>query len=100
MIIVSVLYPKSASSHFDHEYYTRKHISLVQSSWGGLGLERIELMQGMAALDGSPPAYELIGTLTFLSPAHLQMQSGKVPQCLPTSRTSPTSSRSFRRTRS
>jgi uncharacterized protein (TIGR02118 family) len=72
MIIVSVLYPKSPSSHFDHEYYTRNHIPLVQSLWSSLGLERIDLMRGVAALDGSPPAYELIGNLTFLSPGHLQ----------------------------
>ena len=76
MITVSVFYPRSPSSHFDHEYYTRKHIPLVRSSWDCFGLERIELLRGVAALDGSPPAFELIGMLTFLSIEHLHSALG------------------------
>lgn len=82
MITVSVLYPKSASSHFDHDYYTQKHVPLVRSVWNDAGLERIELLRGVAALDGSPPAYELIGMMTFISIEHLQDALGKGAEVL------------------
>jgi uncharacterized protein (TIGR02118 family) len=72
MITVSVLYPKNDSSHFDHEYYVEKHIPLVRSTWGGMGLERIEIMRGAGTLDGGLHPYELIGALTFASMEDLQ----------------------------
>jgi uncharacterized protein (TIGR02118 family) len=72
MIILTVLYSKTDSSHFDHEYYRQKHIPLVHSIWGGLGLERVDLMRGMGALDGGSPAYELIVALSFTSMEDVQ----------------------------
>ncbi len=72
MIILSVIYPKSDHSHFDHAYYMEKHIPLVQSLWGGMGLVKAELMRGESGMGGAPFAFELIGLLTFLSAEHLQ----------------------------
>jgi uncharacterized protein (TIGR02118 family) len=72
MIVLSVLYPKTGESHFDHEYYLRKHIPLVKSRWTSMGLEQIDLLRGNTALDGGTAAYELIGHLTFTSDDHLQ----------------------------
>ena len=72
MITVTVLYPKTDSSSFDYSYYVQKHIPLVHSTWGALGLERVDLLRGTAALDGGPPAFELIGSLVFSSMDKLQ----------------------------
>jgi uncharacterized protein (TIGR02118 family) len=64
---LSVLYPKTDSSTFDHDYYLERHIPLVRSLLTRTGLERIDLMRGQPALDGTPPTFELIGLLTFPS---------------------------------
>jgi uncharacterized protein (TIGR02118 family) len=72
MIIVSVLYPKTSDSRFDHDYYMQKHFPLVNSTWEPTGLESYNVFRGVSALDGSPPAYELIAHLGFTSPEHLQ----------------------------
>lgn len=77
MIILTVLYPKTDSSHFDHEYYIQKHIPLVHSIWGGMGLERVDLMRGVGSLDGGPAAYELIVALGFTAMEDVQNALGK-----------------------
>ncbi|MEO6802630.1 MAG: EthD family reductase [Granulicella sp.] len=77
MTIVSVLYPKSSTSHFDHDYYTQKHIPLVQARWTEMGLERVELMRGETTLDGASPSYELIGLLSFGSAEQVQAALAK-----------------------
>lgn len=71
MIIVSVLYPKTANSRFDHDYYLNRHIPLVKSTWISTGLERVDLFRGLSAVDGGQPAYELIAHLAFTSTDHL-----------------------------
>ncbi len=67
MSIVTVLYPKDATSHFDHDYYLQKHIPMVKESWAEMGLTRVDLFRGTASFDGQSPAYELIGLLHFSS---------------------------------
>jgi uncharacterized protein (TIGR02118 family) len=67
MIILSVLYPKTAESKFDVDYYLGTHIPLVRSRWSGMGLQKVDITHGTAALDGGMPGYELIGQLTFES---------------------------------
>ncbi|MBS1798925.1 MAG: EthD family reductase [Acidobacteria bacterium] len=71
MVIVSVLYPKTADSHFDHDYYLKTHTPLVKSTWTPTGLERVEIFRGVSTPDGSAPAYELIAHLAFTSTGHL-----------------------------
>ena len=68
MITVSVLYPKTADSRFDYDYYLGTHIPMVKARWTPTGLERVQLLRAASTLDGSTPAYELIGLLTFASP--------------------------------
>ncbi|MBS1822893.1 MAG: EthD family reductase [Acidobacteria bacterium] len=71
MVIVSVLYPKTADSRFDHDYYLKTHTPLVKSTWTPTGLERVDIFRGVSSLDGAPPAYELIAHLAFTSKDHL-----------------------------
>jgi uncharacterized protein (TIGR02118 family) len=65
MAILSVLYPKSEQSTFDHSYYVEKHIPFVKSLLTEHGLQRIDLLRGVAATDGGAPAFELIGNIYF-----------------------------------
>jgi uncharacterized protein (TIGR02118 family) len=65
MTIVSVLYPRSSESRFDHEYYLEKHMPLVQQRWTSMGLVKMEWMRGVATPDGREPDYEVITLLTF-----------------------------------
>lgn len=67
MTIISVLYPRNRESKFDHEYYQKKHMPLVQLRWGALGLVKMEWMRGVGAPDGGMPGYEVITLLTFTS---------------------------------
>lgn len=72
MLAVTVSYPKTPDSHFDFDYYLQQHIPMVRSVCEPFGLKDIVLWRGQAALDGSPAAFELIGTLLFESPAAIQ----------------------------
>jgi uncharacterized protein (TIGR02118 family) len=72
MVLISVLYPKTAESHFDHAYYLQKHIPLVRARWQAMGLTRDVLIRGTSTLDGGQPGFELIGLLTFDSAKQVQ----------------------------
>lgn len=63
-MIVSVVYPKTETSSFDHEYYLRQHMPLVQRLWGGHGMTGARVMRGTGSLGGGP-AYEIITLLDF-----------------------------------
>jgi len=63
-MIVSVVYPKTETSHFDHEYYTQKHLPLVQRTYGAHGMLNAKIMRGTSSLGGAP-VYELIALLEF-----------------------------------
>ncbi len=47
MIIVSVLYPNGPKARFDIDYYTRKHMPMVQQRLG-TPLRRVVVEQGIA----------------------------------------------------
>ena len=49
MIIVSVIYPKNGESQFNSEYYVEKHCPLVWAHWGGMGLSKLEVLQGVGS---------------------------------------------------
>ena len=76
MAILSVLYPKSDSSHFNHEYYTKTHLPLLQERWTGMGLEHVQLTRGTASVEGGAPAFEVILLVTFSSLNALQAALG------------------------
>lgn len=66
MIVVSVLYPATAS-RFDEEYYMQTHIPLVTARWKDMGLAGAEVLRGTPGPDGSTPPYRLIALLRFTS---------------------------------
>ncbi len=71
MVSLTVLYPKSESSHFDHDYYINKHIPLVRERFTSMGLTDVRLVRGTTTPDGSAARFELIGLLSFPSDAEL-----------------------------
>lgn len=74
-MIVSVVYPKSETSHFDHAYYMATHMPLVQKLWAHHGLKNATVMKGTGSLGGAP-AYELITLLDFDSREHFLQAVG------------------------
>ena len=68
MIRVSVHYPGKPGAKFDHAYYKDKHIPMVKSRLGGLGLVRCEIDRGVSGgAPGSAAPYTCIGYLYFNS---------------------------------
>jgi uncharacterized protein (TIGR02118 family) len=63
-MIVSVIYPKSETSTFDHDYYHTKHMPMVARLWGGHGMTGAEVLRGTGSLGGAP-VYEVITLLSF-----------------------------------
>jgi uncharacterized protein (TIGR02118 family) len=74
-MIVTVMYPKTATSQFDHAYYTSKHVPLVNRLWGPLGLKSAQVLKGTGSLGGAP-AYELICLLDFASQEAFNQAAG------------------------
>jgi uncharacterized protein (TIGR02118 family) len=72
MIVVSVLYPKTAESTFDYDYYSATHVPLVRARWEPLGLERADFFGGTSTLDGSAAPYEVTAMLHFSNEDALQ----------------------------
>ena len=68
MISLTVLYPKTADSRFDVNYYLYTHTPLVRERLTPIGLTGIDLEAGLAGgAPNSPPAYAMIGRLDFAS---------------------------------
>lgn len=65
MIRVNVMYPATEGSKFDWDYYTGKHIPMVQERLGD-ALKGATLEQGVGgAAPGTPPVYAAMAHLTF-----------------------------------
>jgi uncharacterized protein (TIGR02118 family) len=65
MIKVSVLYPNSANSKFDMNYYLNKHIPMVKQKLG-IACKSVAVEQGVAGgAPGAPATYVAMGHLTF-----------------------------------
>jgi uncharacterized protein (TIGR02118 family) len=65
MIKVSVLYPNSAGSRFDMDYYLQKHIPMVRTKLGP-ALKAAAVEKGLSGgAPGTPPTYIAIGHLLF-----------------------------------
>lgn len=64
MATLSVLYPKTSESTFDHDYYRDTHTPLVKDRFMP---ESVTILRGLIAPDGSTPAYELMALIVFSS---------------------------------
>lgn len=73
MISLTVLYPKTADSHFDMDYYLNIHTPLVRERLTPVGLTGVDLQAGMAgAAPDSPAVYAMICQLQFTTVEELQ----------------------------
>ncbi len=67
MIRVVILYPKTADSHFNMQYYLNSHIPLVRQIFKDLSLTHIEVDEGVAnAFPDQAVPYASISYFTFL----------------------------------
>ena len=67
MIKVSILYPNSDDSQFDHDYYRTVHMPLIKEKLGTALIGSI-IDKGIAgATPGAPAPFACIGHLTFES---------------------------------
>ena len=74
MISLTVLYPKTADSHFDLDYYLNTHTPLVKERLASAGLTGVDLRQGLAGggAPDSPAMYAMICNLNFGTVEELQ----------------------------
>ncbi|MBO0933352.1 EthD family reductase [Fibrella aquatilis] len=73
MFSVTVLYPNTANSQFDMDYYLNKHTPLVHERLRPMGLTGVDLKEGIAGgAPGTPQAYTMITQLNFDSMEELQ----------------------------
>jgi uncharacterized protein (TIGR02118 family) len=76
MIKVSVMYPSSAGSRFDHDYYRERHLPLIKSRMGA-ALKYYTIDKGLAGgAPGSPAAYVAMCHLLCDSVAAYQASFG------------------------
>jgi uncharacterized protein (TIGR02118 family) len=65
-ITVLVMYPNTAGSKFDMDYYLDRHASLVHRCWDGMGLKGLKVVKGIATPDPkTPPPYQVVASLSF-----------------------------------
>ena len=73
MISLTVLYPQTADSHFDMDYYLNIHTPLVKERLASIGLVGVDLRAGLAGVaPNSPSDYAMICNLNFGSIEELQ----------------------------
>jgi uncharacterized protein (TIGR02118 family) len=73
MIVLTALYPKTADSRFDMDYYVNTHTPLVRERLTPMGLTGVDLYEGLAGgAPDSPPAYTMVGQLKFNTLEELQ----------------------------
>ena len=68
MIRISVLYPNERGKKFDHTYYAKTHMPLVQKRLRSLGLIRYEVDKGVGGATSDGPA-------PFVGACHLYFNS-------------------------
>jgi uncharacterized protein (TIGR02118 family) len=78
MIRVTVLYASGDGKKFDHDYYVKKHMTLVQERLKSFGIVRTEVDKGVAGgAPGAPAPYVAIGHVYFNTVADFQKGMGQ-----------------------
>ena len=67
MVRVVAIYPNREGSRFDAAYYRDSHAPLAQRLQIPHGLLGLRLSEGLAALDGTPPAFWMLSEMRFAS---------------------------------
>ena len=65
MIRLTALYPTKANAEFDFDYYTQKHMPLVESRLKDFGCIRTEVDRGLFTADGGSAPFVCIGYVYF-----------------------------------
>jgi uncharacterized protein (TIGR02118 family) len=84
MASLSVIYPRTAGTTFDYDYYRTKHMPLVGERWRDAGLTGGEALLGKTGADGTEPPYFAIGIIHFDSEESLQaaLQGQHAPEVI------------------
>jgi uncharacterized protein (TIGR02118 family) len=73
MIRMSVMYPATAGSTFDWDYYLFQHVALVRSRLKSRGMRKFEVDRGVGSFPaGTPIPYHAIAHLFFDSGAAME----------------------------
>jgi uncharacterized protein (TIGR02118 family) len=67
MVTILAAYPNQAGSRFDTAYYRDSHAPFAQRLLGPHGLVGLRICEGLAALDGAPPALWMVSEMRFES---------------------------------
>lgn len=66
MISVIMMYPKTADSTFNWDYFINTHIKRIRETFAGLGLARLVLHEGVGGgMPGTPAAYMCLCEFMF-----------------------------------
>jgi uncharacterized protein (TIGR02118 family) len=68
---LQIIYPVSADSHFDYDYYLSTHMPLVDSHMGP-HIDRVLVTKGIAGGPDVPPPYHLVATIVFADQAAMK----------------------------
>jgi uncharacterized protein (TIGR02118 family) len=78
MVRITVLYPAGEGKKFDHDYYVKKHMTLVSQRLKPFGLIRTEVDKGVAGgAPGAPAPYVAVGHVYFSKLADFQKGMGE-----------------------
>jgi uncharacterized protein (TIGR02118 family) len=77
MVKLSVMYPMTANSKFDWDYYLGEHLRLAHQLLDPRGLVRIEIDRGLGSFPpGAPAPYHAVGHLYFRGMEEMQSALG------------------------
>lgn len=69
---LQVIYPATAGSKFDHDYYGETHLPLVSQHLGA-HITNMFVTRGIAAGPNMPPGYHTIATFIFEDQAEMNL---------------------------
>ena len=65
MTVVTVLYPAKDDATFDHDYYTGRHMPMVERLWGPLGMTKPRVLRGIPGPDGKAPPFVVMTSMEW-----------------------------------
>jgi uncharacterized protein (TIGR02118 family) len=74
---LQVLYPITADTNFDFEYYVNKHLPLVGETMGS-HIESVLVTKGIAGGPDVPPPFYAIATITFENQSKMDAVMSKI----------------------